>query len=1098
MILGLSFRPCGLDFIGFPAQRSLCQASNFKEPVLSDLSGARVTITLGDYGSMMLSEDVWTSVGEKPLAVEMVRGATCLEKKDLLVHEVPEVADPDLYESSARRPKGLPAPAEPTLTERREHELTHLPFRSWCPTCVRAKSKQNHSRTLKTKQPVIQLDYAFLGDNSDDSQVTLLTAIDLLSGLGLSCVVPSKGRSVYAQAELRRFILETGRTFGILQIDPEPALKALVSEVTSEVGGLAVRHSPTGWKQAQGAVGTLQSNLYAQVRALKLDLEARYPVFDLPTKHPLFPWLVKHAQWLLNRYAQKSDGLTPFEKRWSKPYSGSLCRFAEVAHFRKVGKFPKSLPAWEEGLWLGRDTESNQHFVATAQGVHKTRSLRRRPPSEQVQKDLLESLRARPWDRKGSREETDHFVFPPLGPRNASQGVQPLDADGSQLPTVEEAPAEEVEHFHDMPPMSETRTSADVPVPEDVDLDDMIERLPDELFKRPLEEVPGASGASSSTSRPRLEPPPTFERKRETSEVSEAASKLQRISSVFRTCDHPMRLFDLRVSAVTTKQALEVPVAVNQDEDELTLEERFKTPLFWQSADFTYEEEKAGMNKEMQSMLNFDVFEEVKMAELTPAQLETVISTRWVKTRKSDGTCRCRIVVRGYDQVVEDPDETYASTPSLLTLKTLLTLAVARGWHVTLADVSTAFLHASMDGEVLVLPPVEYYPSGDVVWKLKRALYGLKNAPKLWQQHLASTLESKGFQRMKSDPNLYFHAKRKIYLLCYVDDLMLFGERKSVADLVADLQKELLLRVTGELSEGQEATFLGRHMRRTSTSVQMFMETSYVDRILELAGMATCKAAPTPGTDALKRGTAELAEPLSPEEHQQYRKLVGQLLWLSNLRMDIMYAIKELSRGLASPTTDHWAKLKHLLRYLSGTKDYVQELCPKLRLSEKHSSLDVHTYVDSDWAGDPDSRRSTSGVATYLLGVNLQSHSRTQQTIALSSGEAELYAIGAGAADSLFIRSLLLEACLIPRVHLFVHTDSTAGKSMASRYGTSRKTRHVQLRHLFVQELVTSGVITIRKVLGTLNNADILTKYVNKETWARHVATFGLRPGGVS
>ena len=184
---------------------------------------------------------------------------------------------------------------------------------------------------------------------------------------------------------------------------------------------------------------------------------------------------------------------------------------------------------------------------------------------------MLESLRAKPSDPKRSREETDHFVFPPLGPRNASQGVQPLDADGSQLPTVEEAPAEEVEHFHDMPPMSETRTSADVPVPEDVDLDDMIERLPDELFKRPLEEVPGASGASSSTSRPRLEPPPTFERKRETSEVSEAASKLQRISSVFRTCDHPMRLFDLRVSAVTTKQALEVPVAVNQDEDELTL-----------------------------------------------------------------------------------------------------------------------------------------------------------------------------------------------------------------------------------------------------------------------------------------------------------------------------------------------------------------------------------------------------------------------------------------------------------------------------------------------------------------------------------------------
>ena len=160
--------------------------------------------------------------------------------------------------------------------------------------------------------------------------------------------------------------------------------------------------------------------------------------------------------------------------------------------------------------------------------------------------------------------------------------------------------------------------------------------------------------------------------------------------------------------------------------------------------------------------------------------------------------------------------------------------------------------------------------------------------------------------------------------------------------------------------------------------------------------MSTCKAAPNPGPDSLKRGTAELAEPLSPEEHQQYRKLVGQLLWLSNLRADIMYAIKELSRGLASLTTDRWAKLRHLLRYLSGTKSYVQDLCPKLRLSEKESSLDVHTYVDSDWAGDPDSRRSTSGVDTYLLGVNLQSHSRTQQTIALSSGEAELIHFSSG------------------------------------------------------------------------------------------------------
>ena len=94
---------------------------------------------------------------------------------------------------------------------------------------------------------------------------------------------------------------------------------------------------------------------------------------------------------------------------------------------------------------------------------------------------------------------------------------------------------------------------------------------------------------------------------------------------------------------------------------------------------------------------------------------------------------------------------------------------------------------------------------------------------------------------MKSDLNLYYNASRKVYILCYVDNLIIFGDKKAVADVVASLQKELLLRVTGELSEGQEATFLGRRMRRTSTSVEMFMETWYIDRILEQAGMKTCK-----------------------------------------------------------------------------------------------------------------------------------------------------------------------------------------------------------------------------------------------------------------
>ena len=109
----------------------------------------------------------------------------------------------------------------------------------------------------------------------------------------------------------------------------------------------------------------------------------------------------------------------------------------------------------------------------------------------------------------------------------------------------------------------------------------------------------------------------------------------------------------------------------------------------------------------------------------------------------------------------------------------------------------------------------------------------------------------------------------------------------------------------------------------------------------------------------------------------------------------------------------------------------VLTLRPKTIPHSKQTTFDIDTYVDSDWAGCATSRRSTSGMALYFLGTLITSQSRTQATVALSSGEAELYAIGLGVSESLFIRSLLLESQLSKNVNIRIHTDSTAGKSMA-------------------------------------------------------------------
>ena len=147
-----------------------------------------------------------------------------------------------------------------------------------------------------------------------------------------------------------------------------------------------------------------------------------------------------------------------------------------------------------------------------------------------------------------------------------------------------------------------------------------------------------------------------------------------------------------------------------------------------------------------------------------------------------------------------------------------------------------------------------------------------------------------------------------------------------------------------------------------------------------------CKAAATPGTDALRK-LIEAEAPLSTSDHKIYRR-IGQLLWLSSIRPDIQFAVEELSRGLTSPTEDRRTQMKSLLRYLAGTKPYVMTFRPKTIPHLKQTSFDVDTYVDSGWAGCHTTRRSTSGMALYFDLITSQS--RTQQTIALSSGKAPL------------------------------------------------------------------------------------------------------------
>ena len=217
---------------------------------------------------------------------------------------------------------------------------------------------------------------------------------------------------------------------------------------------------------------------------------------------------------------------------------------------------------------------------------------------------------------------------------------------------------------------------------------------------------------------------------------------------------------------------------------------------------------------------------------------------------------------------------------------------------------------------------------------------------------------------------------------------------------------------------------------------------------------------------------ADHEQALSVEEHAQYKRAVRKLQWVTYTRPDISYATEELARALQKQTTADQQKQKHLLRYIKETKHYKQIIRPTVNLPAK-AIPDLNVFVDSDWAGCPTTRRSTTGFLITLLETTINYGSRTQATIALSSAEAELYAISTGAKEALLhIRNLLMELLNVNKINIKIHTDSSSGKSMATR--------------------ISRDYVRLIEIHTNDSPADILTKHVSTETLQRHLQQAGL------
>ena len=175
---------------------------------------------------------------------------------------------------------------------------------------------------------------------------------------------------------------------------------------------------------------------------------------------------------------------------------------------------------------------------------------------------------------------------------------------------------------------------------------------------------------------------------------------------------------------------------------------------------------------------------------------------------------------------------------------------------------------------------------------------------------------------------------------------------------------------------------------------------------------------------------------------------------------------------MANPRVQDMEKLVRMGKYLVGKPRYVIVF---KRQKDVHA---IHSFGDSDFAGEVESRKSTSGGPSCIGDHTVKSWSSTQSIIALSAGEAELYAINRCAAVALGLQSLMNDLGVSLDIKLF--TDATTGKSIASRKGFG-KVRHISANELWIQDKISSKVIAIIKIKNKFNPADLMTKYLSRE-----------------
>ena len=498
---------------------------------------------------------------------------------------------------------------------------------------------------------------------------------------------------------------------------------------------------------------------------------------------------------------------------------------------------------------------------------------------------------------------------------------------------------------------------------------------------------------------------------------------------------------------------------------------------------------RIGREEEVKYMMARGIWKEVDVDEAWAKTGKGPVSVRWVDTDKgTEGkpNVRCRLVARDFkSKDNRDREDLFAATPPLELLKALLSRAVSghKCRKVLFIDVKKAHLNPKCEQDVFIELPVEANPSPGKCGKLLHWLYGFRPAAQAWESHYSGNLEEAGFRRGIASPVVFWHPELDISCVVHGDDFTFVSECKGL-DYVEELMKKwyevkVKARLGPDSGDDKVVEILGRQVRWTDEGIEYEADPRHRKIILEQLGLSENSKG------LMSNGKADADESEEGEELQgleatSFRALAARVNYLAQDCADIQFPAKEVCREMSKPTTASWRKLKVLARFLLRRGAVV------VKFKWQSEGLPVEVLTDSDWAGCRRTRRSTSGGVIKIGGHCIRTWSSTQVPIALSSAEAEYYAMVEGAVKAIGLKSMLKELGMQHDESVTLLTDSSAARAFAARRGVGRM-RHMETRMLWLQLEVQQQRVRLGRVLGKENPADLMTKYLSEKEIREHL-----------